>query len=132
MDRTELESRTKAFALRIIQFVALLPKNKITDVLGQQLLRAGTSVGANYREASRASSRADFIHKIGLVEKEASETRYWLELIDGSCLGDEGERRALLQKADELLAIFTAIGRTSKIRNPKFVPNPKSEFRNPK
>jgi len=90
--------------------------------------RAGTFVGANYREVSRASSWADFIHKIGLVEKEASETHYWLELIDGSCLGDEGERRALLQEAEELLAIFTAIGRSSKMRSL----NPKSELRNPK
>jgi four helix bundle protein len=74
MDKVELERRTKEFALRIIKFVAALPKNKIADVLGYQLLKAGTSIGANYREANRAESRKDFIHKIGIVEKEASET----------------------------------------------------------
>ena len=84
MDKTELEKRIKIFALKIIQFVANLPKNKITDVLGYQLLKAGTSIGANYREANRAESRKDFIHKIGIVSKESSETQYWLELFNES------------------------------------------------
>lgn len=131
-DRTELEARTKTSALRNVTFVASLPRNTVTNVLGQQLLRAGTSVGANYREAARASSRAEFIHKSGLVEKEASETRYWLELLDGSRLGDESERRALIREAGELVAIFTAIGRTSKMRDSKHAPNPKSDIRSPK
>jgi four helix bundle protein len=79
MDKVELERRTKDFALRVIRFVTRLPKNKVTDVLGYQMLKTGTSVGANYREANRAESRADFIHKIGIVEKEIAETQYWLE-----------------------------------------------------
>jgi len=82
MDKAELEGRTKAFALRVIHFVASLPKNKVTDVLDYQLLKAGTSIGANCREANRAVSRNDFINKIGIVEKEAAESQYWLELCD--------------------------------------------------
>ncbi len=114
MDKAELERRTKAFALRVIRFVAALPRNKVTDVLGYQLLKAGTSIGANYREANRAVSRSDFINKIGIVEKEAAESEYWLELFDESDIGDPTERRRLLQEASELLAIFTSIGKTSK------------------
>ena len=78
MDKSELEKRTKLFALRIIKFVAALARNKANDVLGYQLVKCGTSIGANYREANRAESRNDFIHKIGIVEKEAAEIQYWL------------------------------------------------------
>jgi four helix bundle protein len=85
MDKTELEKRTKIFAIKVIRFVAKLPKNKTTDVLGYQLLKSGTSIGANYREANRAESRNDFMHKIGVVSKEAAETQYWLELFRASC-----------------------------------------------
>lgn len=114
MDRRELESRTKAFGLRIIRFVAALPRNSVTDVIGRQLLKAGTSIGANYREANRAESRSDFIHKIGIVEKEAAETEYWLELCQDAALGDPKEREGLLQESGELLAIFTRAGKTAK------------------
>jgi four helix bundle protein len=69
MDKVELERRTRQFALRVISFVATLPKGKVGDVIGYQFVKAGTSVGANYREANRAESRNDFIHKIGIVEK---------------------------------------------------------------
>ncbi len=116
MDKTELERRTKAFALRVIRFVAKLPRNKVTDVLGYQLLKSGTSIGANYREANRAESRSDFIHKIGIVEKEASETQYWLELFEEADIGDKGERHWLLRESGELLAIFTASGKIAKAR----------------
>ena len=116
MDKKELEKRTKKFALEVIKFVADLPKNKITDVLGYQLLKCGTSIGANYREANRAQSRQDFIHKIAIVEKEASETQYWLELFDASNIGDPESLSWLLQESGELLAIFTTIGKTSKRR----------------
>ena len=116
MDKRELEKRTKKFALEVIKFVADLPKNKITDVLGYQFLKAGTSIGANYREANRAQSRQDFIHKIAIVEKEASETQYWLELFDALQMGDPESLSWLLQKSAELLAIFTSIGKTTKSR----------------
>ena len=116
MDKKELEKRTKKFALEVIRFVADLPKNKITDVLGYQFLKAGTSIGANYREANRAQSRQDFIHKIAIVEKEASETQYWLELFDALNMGDPNMRFWLIQESAELLAIFTTTGRTAKRR----------------
>ena len=116
MDKKELEKRTKKFALEVIKFVADLPKNKITDVLGYQFLKAGTSIGANYREANRAQSRQDFIHKIAIVEKEASETQYWLELFDALQMGDTESLSWLLSESGELLAIFTSIGKTAKRR----------------
>jgi len=116
MDKKELEKRTKKFALEVIRFVADLPKNKITDVLGYQFLKAGTSIGANYREANRAQSRQDFIHKIAIVEKEASETQYWLELFDALQMGDPERLSWLLQESAELLAIFTTTGKTAKRR----------------
>jgi len=90
----------------------------MTDTLGTQLLRSGTSLGANYREANRAQSRGDFIHKIALVEKEAAETQYWLELFDESKIGNSEDRRWLLEESTALLAIFTRIGKTSKSRRP--------------
>jgi four helix bundle protein len=116
MDKRELEKRTKKFALEVIRFVADLPKNKITDVLGYQLLKCGTSIGANYREANRAQSHQDFIHKIAIVEKEASETQYWFELFDALQMGDPTTRSWLLTESGELLAIFTSIGKTAKRR----------------
>src|SRR5215813_3801104 len=114
MDKFELEKRTKHFAISVIKFAATLPANKIGDVIRYQLVKAGTSVGANYREANRAESRNDFIHKIGIVEKEASETQYWLELCQEADLGNPRERQWLLQESGELLAIFTSVGKTSK------------------
>jgi four helix bundle protein len=114
MNKVELEKRTKQFALKIIGFVATLPKNKAGDVIGYQLVKAGTSIGANYREANRAESHNDFIHKIGIVEKEASESQYWLELCNEGRLGDGGQLLWLLKEAGELLAIFTQSGKTAK------------------
>ena len=114
MDKVELERRTKQFALRIMAFAATLPIGKVGDVIRYQLVKAGTSVGANYREANRAESRNDFIHKIGIGEKEASETQYWLEICDEAKFGDAERRAWLLQEAGELLAIFTSSGRTAK------------------
>src|SRR5215210_2230489 len=114
MDKVELEKRTKQFAIRIIKFAATLPYGKVGDVIRYQLVKAGTSVGANYREANRAESRNDFIHKIGIVEKEASESQYWLEICDEANLGDAQQRQWLLAESGELLAIFTSSGRTAK------------------
>jgi four helix bundle protein len=135
MDKIELERRTKQFAFVIVTFVASLPRNKVADVLGYQVLKSRTSVGSNYREANRAESRADFIHKIGIAEKEASETQYWLELLEQAHIGDPGERSKLLRECNELIAIFTAIGKTAKARRPvrqtKLPKPPPSEMRRP-
>ncbi len=114
VDKADLEKRTKEFALRLISFVADLPKNKVTDVIGYQVLKAGTSIGANYREANRAESRNDFIHKNAIVENEAAETQYWLELSEGSRTGNPADLRWLREESTGLLAIFTSIGRTTK------------------
>jgi four helix bundle protein len=114
MNKTDLEKRTKQFALKIIAFVATLPQTRACGVIEYQLVKAGTSVGANYREANRAESRADFIHKIAIVEKESSESSFWLELCDEAGFGDAGQRSWLLQESRELLAIFTSIGKSTK------------------
>jgi four helix bundle protein len=119
MDKHELERRTKKFAVSIILFVEELPKKKTSEVLGYQLLKSGTSVGANYREANRAQSRADFVHKIGIVEKEIAETQYWLEVMEEVSLGDAEARATLLKEAGELLSIFIAIGKSTRRNKPK-------------
>ena len=93
-----------------------MPKSNVSSVLGYQLLKSGTSIGANYREANRSESRNDFIHKMAIVEKEAAESAYWLELVEESDIGDPSERRWLLKECGELLAIFTAAGKTAKSR----------------
>ena len=111
----ELRRRTKEFALRVIRLVSSLPNTREADVLGKQLLRAGTSVGANYREATRARSKAEFRSKIGIVEQEADETLYWLELIEGAGIIRQELIADLLKESDELVAIFTTIGKNSKI-----------------
>jgi len=114
MNRFELEKRTKRFALKIIDFASTLPHTRAGEVIEVQLVKAGTSVGSNYREANRAESLNDFIHKIGIVEKESSESLYWLELSEDATFGDAEKRRWLLQEARELLAIFTSTSKTSK------------------
>ena len=115
MDKHDLEKRTKQFALKIIAFAATLPKTRTGAIIEYQLVKAGTSVGANYREANRAESRADFTHKIAIVEKESSESKYWVEICDEAALGDSHQRRWLLKESGELLAIFVSIGRTTKV-----------------
>lgn len=114
MTNSELKLRTKKFALRIIKLVQSLPKSKIGDVLGHQLLRSATSVGANYRAACRARSQADFISKITIVEEEADESCYWLELICEAELIETEKLKEIMKEADELTAIFTASGKTAK------------------
>ena len=81
MNAEDLAIRTKKFAVRIVRLSAALPRSREADVLGRQILRSGTSIGANYREARRARSRADFLSKIGVCNQEADETFYWLELL---------------------------------------------------
>ena len=117
MDKRGLEKRTKAFALCVIGFTGCLPKDKVADVLGYHVLKSGTAVGANYREANRAESRKDFIHKISIVEKEASETQHWLELLDQpgiSSVAERHERQWLLRESGQLVAIFKKTGKTAK------------------
>jgi four helix bundle protein len=111
-----LEERTLAFAVAVIRFVAALPRTEVTAVVGRQLLKAGTSIGANYREANRSESREDFVHKSAVVLKECAETGYWLELCTKAEIGVPTEREWLCQEARELLAIFTTINRHARGR----------------
>jgi four helix bundle protein len=110
--KSDLEKRTKEFAVKLIIYISTLRHSVINDVLSRQLLKAGISIGANYREANRAESRSDFKHKIGIVQKEASESQYWLELMHETDLFDKKDVLPLLKEATELLAIFTSIGKT--------------------
>jgi len=104
----DLKKRTKDFALCAIRFVESLPSKRSLAVLSMQLLRAATSVGANYRAACRAKSKADFIAKLGIVEEEADESSFWLELIEGSGLARSAETTGLLREANEITAITVA------------------------
>ena len=110
----DLERRTKNFSLAVIKFTASLPRTREADVLSRQLLRSATSIGANYREANRGVSRADFANKIGTVQKEASETVYWLELLIESGIAAKAPANELHAESSELLAIFTSIGKKLK------------------
>jgi len=108
----ELRTNTKRFALRIIRLFQSLPRSPEAQIVGKQLLRSGTSVGANYRAAGRARSTAEFSAKIGVVVEEADETVFWLE-----CLVESGIVRPelldeLIKEANELVAIFAASHRT--------------------
>jgi four helix bundle protein len=114
--KTELEGRMKTFAVQVVKTVAAFPKNAEGQIIGRQLLRAGTSIGANYCEANRAESRNDFIHKVGVAEKEAAETIYWLEICRDTKLGTEKQITELLNEAGQLLAILITIGRKAKTK----------------
>ncbi len=114
MDQDEMKQRTKLFALGIIQLVESLPKERTAGVLGGQLLRSGTSVGSNYRSACRAKSIADFISKMGIVEEEADESLYWMELIIEAGVEVNIKMDALMKEAGELLAITVASIKTAK------------------
>ena len=116
MDQQEMRERTKAFALRVIRLVASLPRNRTADVLGRQVLRSGTSIGANYREATRASSRKQFASTLSIAQREADETLYWLELIAESKLIVPEKLDDLRDECSQLLSIITATIRTTKTR----------------
>jgi len=110
----ELRDRSKRFALRIIRLFRSLPRSAEAQILGKQLLRSGTFVGANYRAAGRARSRAEFIAKIGVVVEEADETVFWIECLIDSGIVKRELLDDLLNEANELLAIFAASQRTAR------------------
>jgi len=112
-----LEKRTRLFAFKILRLSAKLPKTPEGKIIRYQLSKAGTSIGANYREANRARSKADFINKIRLCESESSETVYWLEVIQDQMWLNNEELEPVLNEANELLALFTSIGSTSRKSN---------------
>jgi four helix bundle protein len=136
MTPEQMKQRTKRFALRVIRLVQALPRGPAARVLGQQLLRSGTSVGANYRSACRARSRAEFLARLGIVEEEADESAYWMELIVESGLMQRRRITPLMQEVEELLAMAVASIRTARGRSPgrrrPAIRRRKSEIRNPK
>jgi four helix bundle protein len=123
----DLKKRTKAFALRILKLVDAMPKTTAGRALASQIVRSGTSVAANYRAACRAKSPADFIAKMGIVEEEADETLFWLELLEESELVTGAKLTAIKQEANELIAITVASIKTAR-RNRA----PDSAFRIPR
>ena len=111
---SDLRQRTKEFGLQIIRMFSALPKTTEAQVLGKQVFRSGTSVGANYREAYRARSRAEFISKCGDSLRELEETAYWLELLIDGKIASNDKLSVFRQECDELIAIFVTILKSSK------------------
>ena len=113
-NQPDLKKRTKAFALRILKLVDALSKTTAGRALASQIVRSGTSVAANYRASCRAKSTADFIAKMGIVEEEADETLFWLELLEESGLVTAAKLAAIKQEANELIAITVASIKTAR------------------
>ncbi len=110
----DLRDRTKKFAIRVVRLYSILPKTTEAQVMGKQVLRSGTSVGANYREACRARSTAEFIAKLGDCLKELDESSYWFELLEETQTVTSANLEPLQKECNELLAIFTTIAKKCK------------------
>jgi len=117
MTEKDLKERTKAFGLRVLKLIDTLPDTRSGRVLSGQLGRSGTSVGANYRAACRSRSTAEMVSKISVVEEEADESAFWMELMVAHGLVAPGKISPLLQEADELTAIMVASRKTMLGRN---------------
>jgi four helix bundle protein len=128
MTENELKTRTKQFALRVLHMSESLPKGMAAEVMGRQLIRSAASVAANYRAVCRSRSKADFVAKLGIVEEEADECGFWLEMIAEAGLLAPGKLMSLRQEADELTAIFVSSLKTARDGRK----NPKSALQNPK
>ena len=126
MNELELKQRTKQFALRVMKVVGALPEDSVGRAIGNQLIRSGTSVGANYRSACRGRSKAEFVAKLGVVVEEADESVFWLELIIDGKLLTKQRIEPLLKEANELTAIMTAAHKTAQ----SSIQNPKSKIKN--
>ena len=132
MGPEDFKRRTRRFALRVIRLTESLPSSQTARVIGRQLLRCGTSVGANYRAACRAGSRAEFVAKMGIVEEECDESLYWMELLIESGLVMEPLLAELVKEANEILSLVVASIKTARHRKESKPPNPRFEIRNPK
>ena len=116
MDEKTFKVRTKKLAVAIIKEVDKLPNSRATDVIGKQLIRSGTSIGANYRAACRAKSTADMINKMKIVEEESDETEYWLELLVEAELVPQSQIERIYKETDEILAMTVASLKTLRNR----------------
>lgn len=114
MTREEMTARTKTYANRVVKLCAALPDNWIARTLGQQLLRSGTSVGANYRAVCRAKPTPDFINKLRIVEEECDESLFWMELLVDNNLVNSTRLRDLMKEGDEILAIVVSSAKTAR------------------
>jgi four helix bundle protein len=122
--RKDLQERTKQFGLRVVRLVDALPRRKSATVIGKQLLRSATSVGANYRAACQGRSRLDFIAKLGIALEEADESLYWLEMLQDAKLVSRPKIASLIDEANQLVAILTTSQKTARansrpVRNSK-------------
>ena len=117
MTREEMKARTKTYANRIVKLCAALPKDWVARTLGMQLLRSGTSVGANYRAVCRAKSTADFLNKLRIVEEECDESLFWMELLVENNLVKGARLKSLMQEGDEILSIVVASAKTTRASN---------------
>jgi len=111
MDSQDMRKRTKKFAVRVMKLVPQLPRSDVGFVIGRQLVKSATSIGANYAEASRASSRRHFVSVVEIATREAIETEYWLELLLEAELFTEAQLGSLLKECGELCAILTSMGK---------------------
>jgi four helix bundle protein len=116
VDKTEMINRYKKFTVDIVKFCSKLPKEQAFFIFGKQLIRCSSSMGANYRAACRGKSTADFINKLKIVEEEADETVYWLEIIEELLPNDKTECTAILSEAKQLVSIVTAALKTMRNR----------------
>jgi len=126
MNREELQLRTKQFALRIVKLSSAMPTSVAGRAIASQIVRSGTSVGANYRSSCRARSRPDFISKIGIAAEETDETAYWLEILMESKLMPATKIEALHREALELFAILNSSMLTARINQQSSIKNQKS------
>lgn len=129
MDEREFKNRTKQIAVRVIRLIECLPKRHSAQIIGKQLLRSATSVGANYRAVCRGKSTADMIHKMSIVEEEADVSLYWLELLIESELMPQKKLSALHNDIDQIIAMTVSPIKTLRLKNST---NPKSKIKNPK
>jgi|SRR5208282_3235123 len=113
-DSEAMKLRTKDFALRVLRLYRSLPRTDEARILGRQLLRSGTSIGANYRAACRGRSRAEFVAKLGIALEEADETVFWLEIFQEGNIFPQEKLRGLVSEANELVAIFVSSVRTAR------------------
>lgn len=126
MDERAFKDRTKKLALRVIKLAEALPSTMTAQIIGKQLLRSATSVGANYRAACRGKSVADVIHKLSIVEEEADESLYWLELLIESEMVPEKKLAELQKEMNEITAMIVASIKT--LRSKLLIQNPKSKI----
>lgn len=123
MTPEQLKVRTKGFALEVIALVSKLPRTLVAEIIGRQLVRCATSVGANYRAACRGRSHAEFTAKIAIVLEEADEAHYWLEILHDSGIISEESMHGLMQEANELIAIFAASHKTARGERQETMPS---------